>query len=402
MAKHKRPKYGDTSLWPAPGGGPVDPPASPQLRDAVFGSQTDTNTTSEVITLPAYEEGDLIIMIVTRNQDAAGFSGDENCSPSEVAMGDGRCSILAPAPINSVTSFTLTADGDPGIWRWWIASFSDVDHSKFASAVSLGDSNTTSAITPPVTTLGFISSGDEIRISAASVNATATWTTDGEVLYSNASGNASLCVRQLGMSSDNTAIADPDFYRGNEGDSRMEASAAIVLPGLAASEPENVNNLNNPSFEAGSTIATSWEPEDSTTDGATFSLTVAGANDGALAQRIEYTGVAGDVAGDKVIQIFQIPSGDTPPGTVVTFDLYVSGTITDAAALIGIEAFDELGGYLSEHDEYFTVPEDPEMFSVEFTCPALTNYVAVYLQINEIGSSTAVDVRIDSARCRLS
>jgi hypothetical protein len=113
---------------------------------------------------------------------------------------------------------------------------------------------------------------------------------------------------------------------------------------------------------------------------------------------MQYTGVGGD-AGTKILEIFQAPVTGMAAGDVLKFGVYLSGTLTNTPTIIGIEGFASPNTYISETDLYVTgISSTPAYYEVAYTCPAGTDHVAVYLQCQEIGATTIIDVKLDSAR----
>lgn len=363
------------------------------LHNAVNGSQTASNTSAETITLPTYSAGDVIVMVVGRNGTSTSYTGDAHCTVTAIALGDGSLSALKITPDGTnPTTFTLTAS-QAKIWRWWIASYSGVSGTIYGTQSAIG-SNTTATMAVPTTSLGYVNGGNEYAISAGGVNATATWTTDANTLYNNTTDNASILVSGKTIATGLTAVAFAAIDRGLAGTSRIEATLSFVLPVAGVT----TNLLANPSFEAGTTIATSWTDEHTTVGSATYSLAAIGVFDGDLAQRIVYNGQAGD-GGTKILEIYQAPVTGMVAGDRVTFGVYLSGTLTNTPTIIGVEAFTSGNAYISETDTYITgISGTPTYYEVTYTCPANTDHVAVYLQCQEIGATTIIDVRLDSAR----
>ncbi len=158
------------------------------------------------------------------------------------------------------------------------------------------------------------------------------------------------------------------------------------------------NLLTNPSFETGTTIATGWADEHTTVSAATYSLPATGVFDGSKAQKFTYTGQAGDDGITAKTEIYQAPI-TAVAGDVLTFSVYLSGSFTNAYALIGIEAFDVSSVYISETDaNVTTLTGTPTRYDVTYVCPAGTSYVAAYLLCPAIGPTSVLSVTMDSAR----
>jgi len=173
-----------------------------------------------------------------------------------------------------------------------------------------------------------------------------------------------------------------------------EASPAPVS--LAPAAP-GTNLLTNPDFQtAVDGLATDWTDEHTTASEATYSLVTTGVAEGEYAQNFVYSGVAAD--NNVKTEIYQAPI-TVSPGQVLTFSIYLSGTIASVYGIIGIESFLSGGTYISEADTAFTVlTSTPTQYVVTYTCPPGASYVAAYLQMPGIVASSYMSVTMSAAR----
>lgn len=164
-----------------------------------------------------------------------------------------------------------------------------------------------------------------------------------------------------------------------------QAALGVYLPNL----------LSNGGFETGSTVATSWASEGTTSIAPTYSLSTIGVTGGTKSQRIAYTGQAADSA--KVLAIYQAPI-TASQGEKFRFGIDVSGTLTNCVGIIGIEHFTPPNIYAGESDTYITnISATPKRFTVEHVCGANTTYVAAFIQVNEIYANAVIQLYLDSA-----
>lgn len=357
------------------------------------GSTNGTITgTVATITLPAYTLTDFIVLIVASNNANSQTLGS-NVTGTELANAGDRLVAYRIVPVDgSQTSFTLTI-GASSVLRWWIASYSGVElgASVASGAVNVG-SNTTSSIAIPTVSLDYIATGAELALASAAVNSSAAWTTSAETVFATTSGNAAMMVSAKSVAADVLSVINADLDRGLGGTTRNESACLLVLQATPVGVPIL---LGNPSFELGTTLATGWEEEHTTVTAATYSLSGTGVVDGTRSQRIQFTGTAGDTG--KLLAIYQAPV-DAAPGQNLTFDIHVSGSLTNAYGIIGIEAFQAGGAFISATDTPFTsLSGTPEQYSVTYLCPALTDYVAVFVQFPDIAPTSVINVYLDRA-----
>jgi hypothetical protein len=358
------------------------------------------------VNLPAYTTGDFILLILARNNtSASAFTYSAAVTTAtELPPGGAGTRMLTAVQIipNGLGQTSFTVTGSTSVWHYWIANYRGASMTlAVADAADTIGNTTSSVIAMPEVDLGFIATGLELLISAGAVNATATWTTDANTQYhSNATDNAALMTDAVNLPAGVLTGLPATVDRGLGGTNRNQNSLALVLQ----QDPGGVINLlANPSFEAGTTLATGWTDEHTTATAATYSLTATGATDGTLAQKFTYTGVTAD-AGTAITEIFQSPFAATP-GQYLTFSAWLSGSLTSLYGFIGIEGFSGSPGslvYLSESDTNFlTLSGTPVLYSVGYLCPAGTTYVAAYLQVPSIGPGTALSVTMDQAELRV-
>lgn len=363
---------------------------SPERIASTSGQTTGTNV---VVDLPAREDDDYLILFVASNQapTLTFTSGVE--SSTRLASAGSRLQAIRVVPIDGATQIAFTSSVS-AVLTWWCSSWRNVDPEApvYSAANAIGNS-TTAVIESPTVDLAHISTGKEVFVRAASVNSTAVWTTAPNNIYATSSGNAAMAVRSDLVPEDIIALsAETAFNRGNDTVTRNESSLALILQ---PRQTVTKNRIVNGSFEAGGgAVATGWETEGTAPRAATYSRVAKGAVDGGLAQRMQFVGQSGDSGN---IAIYQAPI-DAQPGEVLRASIYLSGTLTNAYAIFGIEGFLANGQYIDEHDAVVTVlTETPTKYEVEYTCPPLTDYAAVYFQVPALAATSAVDVYLDKA-----
>lgn len=372
---------------------PAPPPTPPALRSASSGSVTGTSAT---ITLPAgWQAGDFLTLIVSSNQaPTLGFSAGV-ASSTVLANAGSRLQAIRVVPTPGATTVTLTSSVS-AVLTWWCGAWRNVDATATvpAAANNIGNS-TTAAIEVPAVDLGYISTGYEIAASAAGVNSSATWGATPTPLFSTTAGNGALSVRSTAVAAGqlSRASATP-FDRGAETSSRNESSLAFVLQPV---QTRTINLLANGSFETGAAVAAGWEIEGTAPRLPTCTRVATGAVDGAVAQRFQFTGQAGDSGN---VAIYQAPIACNP-GETFRASIYLSGTLTNAYAIFGIEGFVSAGGqYISEHDTVINagaLTGTPVRYEVEYTTPANCTALAVYFQTPALAPTSVVDVYMDKA-----
>jgi hypothetical protein len=234
-----------------------------------------------------------------------------------------------------------------------------------------------------------------VFIRAASVNSTAVWATAPNNIFATTSGNAAMAIRSDAVPEGALSVPPASaFHRGNDGVTRNESSLAFVLQ-----PAQNVvaNLLANGSFETGGNTATGWEIEGTAPRLPTMSRVATGTVDGGVAQRLQFTGRVGDSGN---VAIYQAPIACTP-GETFRASIYLSGALTNAYAIWGIEGFVTPGGaYISEHDTVINAGQltaAPALYTVEYTAPADCTALAVYFQVPSLAPTSIVDVYLDRA-----
>lgn len=134
---------------------------------------------------------------------------------------------ITPTPGSASVVVNATTSG---ILRWWCGAYTQVSLTAAvaAAANNLGN-NTTAAIEVPSVTLPKVALGNELYVSVASVNSSATWGTPADVVFSNPSGNAVLSIRSGLIPAGVNSYASTPFDRGLEGTSRNESAMTLVL-----------------------------------------------------------------------------------------------------------------------------------------------------------------------------
>jgi hypothetical protein len=358
------------------------------LRAQATGNTTNTTVT---IALPTYLTSDYIAFVVASN-NANALTFSSNVTAVTISNAGNRIIAYQITPQDgSQTSFTF-AVATNSVFTWWIASYSGVDKTAtvYGANNQIGNS-TASSVAVPEVQLPFLATGNELAISAAGVNSTATWTTTSGTLYATTSGNAALQVQGGPALTGHLTTTFSGMDRGSAGSSRNQNAVAFILQPV---QSVSMSALTNGSFEGGTTVATGWNTEQTVTGTPVWSVQTTGVIDGGTAQQLVYTGQAGDTS--QVIEIYQAPIPATP-GRSFEFSVWMSGTQTVCAALVGIEAFDASNTYISETDQYLTLTATPTRYAVTYLCPPGTDHVAAYIQFNEIGSTSAVTAYMDQA-----
>jgi len=374
-------------------GAPAPPPTPPALRSATSGTTTGTSAT---VALPAgWQASDYLTLIVSTNQaPTLGFSAGV-ASSTVLANAGSRLQALRVVPNPGATSVTLTSTVS-AVLTWWCGAWQHVDAAQTKAAANNIGNSTTAAVEVPVVDLGYLSTGYETYVSAAGVNSTATWGTSPTPLHATTSGNAALAVRSGTVAAGLLARASATpFDRGSEASSRNESALCLVLQPV---QTRVANRLTNGSFESGAAaVATGWELEGTAPHPFIASRSASGVVDGAVSQRLQFTGTGGDT-GNVAFYQASIPAvaGETVRATV-----WLSGTLTNAYAIVGIEGFVSVGGaYISEHDTVIdagALTGSPVLYSVDYTVPVNATALAVYLQIPTVAPTTVADIYLDKA-----
>lgn len=347
------------------------------------------------VTLPTYQTGDFIVLFLNRNQTTSPTFG-ANVTATQLASCDTRLMAYKIVPTTgSETTFTVTATS--AVWTWWCASYYNVDASAtVASAAAENASNTTATITQPVVSLPYITTGKELNLFAAGVNSTATWTTGADTIFNTTANNAALMIAGGATTANRVTASRSNMDRGNSGSTRSESAISLVL------QPKynraKTNLLTNASFEAGAAPGTSWENESTVAGTVTYSMsTSTGVVGGGRALRMQYTGVGGDNGTHKA-QFFQAPINGISVGQTLRFGIYISGSWTNAYALIGVESFQAGGAYISGvTTNIVSISGTPTRYTVDYTVPAGASYAAVFVQSPEFPANGVIDLYLDEA-----
>lgn len=361
---------------------------------------TGSGTLNTVITVDfpvSYDSAtDDFVVIYSRNNAGSQTFGS-NVTATEISNDSGRLGAYRIVPdTDSETDFTIT--GTSSFWSWALLKISNADLDSTIESVGneIGN-NTTSNIEMSLVELGYVATGNEILISAGSVNSTASWTTTGNTIYNTTSGNAALMIEETTTSAGDITATASDMDRGNDTVTRLENELSFVIQVA----PTGTNNiLTNASFELGATIGTDWVDESSVVGTPTYSLTTTNVSDGAQTQRVEYAGVGGDSTGK--VQFYQSSLSDGwSVGDTVQFDVWISGSMTNAYGLIGVEAFEADTSYISDVSTSYVDadidPSTPAKFTVQYTIPPLSDYLAVFMQFPAFPETGDIDVYFDKA-----
>lgn len=202
------------------------------------GVQNSSALATQTINLPTYSSGDILILIVTRNQaDASPWTSDANASITQIGVAGARrivAFIVAPAP--SATSFVLTAN-TTGIWQYVCFNMGTIATSGIPSNGSDIGNNTTSAIAVPAVNFGYTATGAELSLAIGATNSTATWTTDGNTVFSSGA-QPGLLVSAQPPTAGTTSQNFTDLDRGLSGTNRYETALSLTLA-LPASNTKN-------------------------------------------------------------------------------------------------------------------------------------------------------------------
>lgn len=369
-------------------------PLSP-VPTAITSGQVTVANTIITCTLPTYAVGDCLILNANNAQTTFTLSAPIT-SFTVVAGGTGnRCQALALVP-NGAGQTTFTVTGASAVWTWVIlnysgASLTALPTTSLNSAVTAYGSVTTTPVPVPEVNSNFVATGNEVLVSAVGVNGTTTWTTTGSTQFHTTANSAAMMINAINLTLGGLTGVAASMTRA-AGTLNQTAIGFILQPAPLGA----INLLSNPSFELGATLATSWTDEHTTATEATYSLTATGATDGALAQKMVYSGVVGD-GGTAKTEIYQAPITATP-GTYLTFTVWLSGSLTSLYGLIGIEAFTSGSVYISETDANFlTLTGTPTLYTVSYLCPPGTDHVAAFLQVPSIGSGASLSITMDQA-----
>jgi hypothetical protein len=209
------------------------------VQASTTGTQNAVASATQLITLPAYSQGDILVLIVTRNLiDNTEWFGDANATISPITqVASRRLAAYTVSPIASATSFTLSAN-TTGLWQWACLNVGASANAFTSAANNIGNSTTAIVEIPPVT-LGYTTTGEELALAVAATNSTAIWTTDSSTIVSGP-GAPGLIISGTHPSAGQTSLTLANANRGNNGASRYETALSLVVshPSLAQ-KPQN-------------------------------------------------------------------------------------------------------------------------------------------------------------------
>lgn len=371
------------------------PYATPILRSGSTSGGVASGTTATVTLPTGWQASDYVTLIVSTNQAPTLTITAGVDSYAVISNAGSRLQTIRLVPTAGATTVTLTSSVS-AVLTWWCGAWLNVDlAATVAQAANNIGNSTTAAVEVPVVDLGYISTGSEVALAAGGVNATATWTPGTGAIYSTATGtNGGLAVASTQLTAGQLTAAPAAFDRGLAGTSRNESALCIVLQPVQA--PAH-NLLADGSFELGGGLATGWDHEFTAPRAATYTKSTTGVVDGASSQRMQFTGTTGDTG---MVSMYQSPIA-VNPGDTVRATVYLSGTLTNAYAIFGIEGFVTAGGaYISETDTTVNagaLTGTPVQYTVTYTCPGNCTAVAVYFQVPSVAPTCVVDVYLDKA-----
>ena len=207
--------------------------------------------------------------------------------------------------------------------------------------------------------------------------------------YSSCTGNTTLIVNKATPTITWTPPASITYGTMLSG-TQLNAQANVIQI--------SANLLTNPSFESGSTIATSWTDLHTTMGEPTYSLsTTEGVVNGAKSQKMVYNGQAGD-DGSKKFELYQYPSNEVHAGDVLNFSVWLTGSMTHSYAYLVVDSYDASMTWQGMNRVYIgTLTGTPTLYSVLYTCPANAKYCDAYIVFPEVYSDSSISVEMDSA-----
>lgn len=200
--------------------------------------------TSATVTLPTYDADSKMFLVLGAGQNITALTFGSDISAATLrasAVGEpGRLGIFEITPNGTPTTFGLTWT-TAAFYRWQVLCFSEFYTGTTRGNGSAIGGNTTAAMAfPAIGSFPANTVGDELCIRAGLVNATATWSAPGDVVYTSTTGNAGMqvCVGTVGSGLSTLTPAALD--RGLGGTSRNESVAALMLfPGLPPEDETN-------------------------------------------------------------------------------------------------------------------------------------------------------------------
>lgn len=145
-------------------------------------------------------------------------------------------------------------------------------------------------------------------------------------------------------------------------------------------------------------IADGWTVLKTVTGAPTYSL-VASPKRGVNAQRIQYTGNAGDIA--AYIRLYQATTAGTfAAGDDAVFSVMVKGTAAGISLDIVLAAYTSAGVYIAEAGNYTTpVTAGWSLKEIKYpSLPATTSYVMARVVVSTIDNTDTCDIYIDGAQ----
>jgi hypothetical protein len=181
------------------------------------------------ITLPTYNPGDYLLLVVSRNQgDTTAWTGDANASINEIANSTRRLNLIQVQPVSAATSFVLHASTS-GLWSWCCLNLGQVNPTVQRAVNSIGNSTTSPIEFLPVATSPS-TDGNQLAIAVANANAAAVWTAPALTTIQIANGTApGLLIASFVPSAGLASVTVGNADRGNSGANRFEASILAVF-----------------------------------------------------------------------------------------------------------------------------------------------------------------------------
>lgn len=178
----------------------------------------------------------------------------------------------------------------------------------------------------------------------------------------------------------------------------ITADAATLVKASKAALTHRTNFIPNPSFEAGTTLATGWTDANSVGGTVTYSLSTTTPSFGAKKQRVQYTSINDT---NKLIQLISAAStnGTVAPGDSVTISIYLDGTATAGISVaLRLQFMTSAGGSAGTSDgTAVTLTGTPARASYTATAPATTSAVRALVRITSISTGRLLDINLDGA-----
>lgn len=364
-----------------------------------FGNSTSGNLSSDTptINLPTRSASDTILLFISRNQVTTSFTGDSNATVTDLTGGGGRLECLLVEPVDTVVSsfvLTTTVAAINGYYCVAVADVADVQ-----GTTTYHGTDSTSAVPQTPHTLDYTLDGtNEVVLSIAATNSSASWTTSGNTLYNTTGGNATLIIEQDTPVEGETRVTGSAMDRGLSGSARGEASGTIVL----------TSGITNYALTGGfeydtntDGLADDWAEEHDTVTAATYSLSTSYNTNGTYSQRMQYTGEGTNTGAEKV-EYYSYVDDVFTAGQGCQFSISLAGACSNCTITIALEAHQQGVGYIAEQSEVIpagSITTTPTEYTVEYgTLPANTDRVVFAVLANELTTSAAVDLYGDGAK----